>query len=103
MRPTIEQLHTPDRYKAGESVQIDEMNAFVQRELGMTTQPRVPGQPPNRWFAVSVMAMLAVAGGVFGYSMASMLKQGSGSSQLGGLVAQTGIRHCGLFCVAAHS
>ena len=86
MKPTIEQLNTPDQYHLIESFRVDEMNAFVLRELGMATRTGTAKPSPNKWVAGVSIVLLAGAGAFVGFGLASLAKSGgtgSGWSLLG--------------------
>lgn len=72
MRPTIEQLHQSDRYRLIESFSIDEMLAFVQREMKLDRKPAAhPAQPSPR--SLLRLAAVTLFSGLLGYTLAHWL------------------------------
>lgn len=81
MKPTIEQLYAPEQYRLIESFRIDEINAFVLRELGLPTRNTTTGKrQPNKWLAGISIVLLAGLGGVMGFELATLLKAGGTGS-----------------------
>lgn len=86
MKPTISQLNSPDRYALIESIRIDEMNAFVARELGLSARKGTTERPKRGWAGVLVIVFLAAIGGLAGYELATLVMQGNADSVAGALV-----------------
>jgi cellulose synthase/poly-beta-1,6-N-acetylglucosamine synthase-like glycosyltransferase len=74
MRPTLDELHQSDRYRLLESFPIDEMMAFVQRELNI--KPKQPEKPISRSTRFLRLGTMMLLSGLFGYVLAYSLLSG---------------------------
>lgn len=77
MKPTINQLNTPEQYTLIESIRIDDMNTFVLRELGLGTPGEKTGRTKKKIVPALVMFFLGVLGGFGGYELAVSVKRGA--------------------------
>ncbi|MCY7356108.1 MAG: DUF3267 domain-containing protein, partial [Rudanella sp.] len=73
MKPTIEQLHNPDRYDLIDSFRISEMMVFLRRELGFSQPSEQKPQKLAKKGAWVFLLGLAIGGGFVGYLLGSGL------------------------------
>ncbi|MBC8153317.1 MAG: DUF3267 domain-containing protein [Bacteroidetes bacterium] len=86
MKPTIDQLNTPDQYTLIESIRIDDMNTFVLREMGMGLPSEKTGRPKASVVAVLIVFFLGIVSGFGGYELAVSVKRGAAGGFAGASV-----------------
>lgn len=69
-KPSIDELHNPNHFSLVESFKIEEMMAFLMKELGAKTdKPKSKGNP------VIKILLLGILGGFFGYFVGKQIVQ----------------------------